>query len=272
MPHDRRQFIKSASAASLLIALHEHVALAQPTTQGSKVAPRTRLRELRLHTTTALDELEHFYADVMGLPTREITRERITIAAGETTLTYLKRPEDEGAPWYHVAFNIPENKIVQARDWQLERTPLANNPRAARHPDHPDIVEFAHWDAHSVFFRDPAGNLLEHIARHTLDCAAPGPFSSRDILCCSEIALVHDQDDIRPPADDVGDALGLTRYRTSSPRFVALGDENGLILNMRKGVSMRGRADVFPTHVVIDSEVPIAHDVPGFPYRIESES
>ncbi len=145
------------------------------------------------------------------------------------------------------------------------------NPNAPRHPDHPDVVHFAHWDAHAVFFRDPAGNILEHIARHTLDNATPGPFSSRDIYCCSEIALVLDEEDLRPPADRIGKEIGVSRYRTSSSSFVALGDENGLVLIMKKGISLRGDADIYPTEVDIDSPAPaFDHSVPGLPYRLTS--
>jgi len=214
--------------------------------------------------------MEHFYAEVLELKVLERDRQHLTVAAGETRLSYYRQPAEEGTPFYHVAFNIPENKIVSARDWQLERTQLDNNPSAPRHPDHSDIVHFAHWDAHAIFFRDPAGNILEHIARHTLDNAALGPFSSRDIYCCSEIALVLDEDDLRPAADRIGEAIGASRYRTSSERFVALGDENGLVLVMKKGVSLRGDADVYPTEVKIDDPAAFDHTVPGMPYHLAS--
>lgn len=267
MTISRRQFVGQTAVVAALMGLHQKISFAGA---GTRLAPRTRLRHLRLHTTTTLEAMEHFYADVLELPIRERARESITIDAGETRLTYQKRPAEEGAPWYHVAFNIPENKIVSAHDWQKERTPLDNNPGAPRHPDHPDIVHFAHWDAHSVFFRDPAGNLLEHIARHTLDYSTPGPFTSSDIRCCSEIAIVLDAEDIRDGADAIGEEVGLGRYRTSSPGFVALGDENGLVLIMRKGVSMRGQAGVFPTNVEIDSPEQVDLEIEGFPYAIAS--
>ncbi|ANM32357.1 hypothetical protein ABI59_19080 [Acidobacteria bacterium Mor1] len=210
-----------------------------------------------------------FYAGVLEFEVLERSRRHLTVAAGETRLRYDYQPAESGSPFYHVAFNIPENKILSARDWQLERTELDPNPNAPRHPDHPDIVHFAQWDAHAVFFRDPAGNILEHIARHTLDNAAAGPFTSRDISCCSEIALVLDADDLRPEADRLGAAIGLPRYRNSSAQFVALGDENGLVLVMKKGVSLRGDADIYPTEVEL-AGADFDHSVPGLPYRLKS--
>ncbi len=263
MTLNRRQFVGQTSAMLALMTLHERISFG---TSGVRLAPQTRLRHLGLDTSTPLDEMEHFYADTLELSIEERSSERLRVRAGETLMTFRKRTAEEEAPWYHVAFNIPENKIVSARDWQKERTPFDNNPGAPRHPDHPDIVHFAHWDAHSVFFRDPAGNLLEHIARHTLDYTEPGPFSSRDIRCCSEIAIVLDAEDIRPEADAIGASIGLSRYRTSNPNFVALGDENGLVLIMRKGVSLRRQANVYPTSVEIDSAESVELEIEGFPY------
>lgn len=267
MAISRRRFLGQASAMAALVGVHRRIAFAKLPT---RLAPRTRLRHLRLHTTTPLAEMAHFYGEVLELPIRERTRRGLTVDAGATRLTFLQRSSEEAAPWYHIAFNIPENKILHARDWQRARTPFDNNVEAPRHPDHPDIVHFAHWDAHAVFFRDPAGNLLEHIARHTLDYTRSGPFTSRDIRCCSEIAIILDAEDLRADADAIGGEIGLTRYRTSSSRFVALGDENGLVLVMRKGVSLRGRADVFPTHIEIDSARPVRLAVEGLPYTITS--
>lgn len=264
MSMNRRRFIQLGSAA-LALSLHPGSAA------GGRVTPRTRLKDLRLRTSASLEEMADFYAGVLELKVLERDRTHLVVAAGETRLSYTRQPAEQGSPFYHVAFNIPENKILAARDWQLERTELDNNPSAPRHPDHPDVVHFAHWDAHSVFFRDPAGNLLEHIARHTLDNAAPGPFSSRDVQCCSEIALVLDAEDLRPEADRIAAAIGVERYRTSSARFVALGDENGLVLVMKKGVSLRGDADVYPTEVELDGPTPgFDHTVPGLPYRLTS--
>ncbi|MEM7585257.1 MAG: hypothetical protein AAF560_17840 [Acidobacteriota bacterium] len=265
MSLNRRRFLQLGSTA-LAISLH-------PISLGAsgRVKPRTRLKDLRLRTATPIDEMADFYAGVLELKVLERDRKHLTVAAGETRLTYTHQSSDEGAPFYHVAFNIPENKILSARDWQLERTELDPNPNAPRHPDHPDIVHFVHWDAHAVFFRDPAGNILEHIARHTLDYTKPGPFSSRDIRCCSEIALVLDAEDLRPEADRIGAAIGVERYRNSSSGFVALGDENGLVLIMRKGVSLRGDADIYPTEVELgSSQQAFDHAIPGLPYRLTS--
>lgn len=266
MELNRRRFLKIGSAAIGLGLLPHRVT----GRSNGRLAPRTRFVELHLRTSTPLEEMEYFYADVLELKLLERDAKHLTVAAGETRLTYHQQSADQGSPFYHVAFNIPENKILDARDWQLERTKLDPNPNAPRHPEHPDIVHFVHWDAHAVFFRDPAGNILEHIARHTLANAAPGPFSSRDITCCSEVALVLDVEDLRPEADRIGRSIGAERYRNSSSQFVALGDENGLVLIMKKGVSLRGDADIYPTEIELNAPAPFDYSVSSLPYRLQS--
>ncbi len=267
MTMERREFLGASSGACAILALHH---AAGPAIAAPRVALRPRLLDLRLNTASSIEEMAEFYAGLMEFPIEARTRDTLVVRAGATRLSFEHVEWDEGRtpPWYHVAFNVPQNQIVSVRDWQLERTPFDNNPEAPRHPDHPDIVHFAHWDAHAVFFRDPAGNMLEHIARHTLDYSRPGRFTSRDIACCSEIALVLNDEDVRPGADSIGEAAGVGRYVSSSSRFVALGDENGLVLIMRRGVSMRGRADVYPTEIETRTDAPFEHEVAGFPFRI----
>ena len=53
--------------------------------------------------------------------------------------------------------------------------PIPERNRAAGLP--PDIVDYSHWNAHSIFFLDPGGNVVEYIARHDLKNGAPGAFS-----------------------------------------------------------------------------------------------
>ena len=100
--------------------------------------------------------MEAFYGGRLGLETRR-SLGRLIITAGDTQIVFS---EDRQAsdPFYHFAFNIPENKIVAAREWQLARSPLLPIPernRAAGLP--PDIVDYSHWNAHSIFFLDPGG-------------------------------------------------------------------------------------------------------------------
>ena len=216
--------------------------------------------------------MQAFYRDRLELRS-ERAGGRLHVDAGDTRLTFLHDPAAQ-APFYHFAFNIPENKIVAARAWQLERSPLIPIPDANRARDlPPDIVDYSHWNAHSVFFLDPGGNVVEYIARHDLKNAAPGGFSSRDILGTTEIALIVD--DVLATVASLAPALGVEVYRGSSADFTALGDELGLVLVMRRGrilnfnrASQEKAARVYPTvvHVRGASGGPLR--VEGFPYEI----
>ena len=268
---NRREFLKSTAASALFAALHPLSALATPAT---KYLPRPESEQgpfilsLHLRTSTPLTKMKEFYEKVLGLPILSEDSRQITIGGGGTPITFELTGPESGDPWYHVAFNIPENKVRSARNWQIERTPLDPNPSAPRDPDNypRDVVHFRNWNAHSVFFRDPAGNLLEYIGRHDLRNSAPGPFSSDDILYASEIVFVVE--DVPAAAMEMKKALGLSQYRQNSPRFEAIGDAHGLLLVMKRGVSLRGKAGVFPTVANIRAAKPTDYAVRNFPYQI----
>ncbi len=83
MRMDRRRFLKLGSAA-LAVALEPSGASAA---EGGLVTPRTRLKDLRLWTSVPLDEMEHFYAEVLELKVLERDQRHLTVAAGETRLS-----------------------------------------------------------------------------------------------------------------------------------------------------------------------------------------
>jgi catechol-2,3-dioxygenase len=215
--------------------------------------------------------MEAFYARGLGLRLIARSGSRISFAAGRSTLTFACG--EDGHPFYHFAFNIPENKIAAARTWQLERSPLLPIPPDLRDPAYPiEVVDYRHWNAHSIFFFDPARNVVEYIARHDLKNAAPGPFGPADILYASEIGFIVD--DVAAASSVVREGAGVEQYRSGSDQFMALGDEQGLLLVMRRGRPLDFRrentaraAAVYPTRAVVRGlQRPIS--LPGFPYEI----
>lgn len=234
---------------------------------------RPRLKRLELATAAPLAEMRRFYGEFLGLPILDESRDRLTVAGGETPITFVPAPEGFPDPFYHFAFNIPENKILTARDWQLERTPIEAPGPNLQDPDMPpEVVHFRHWDAHSIFFWDPGGNIVEYIARHTLDNPAPGEFSSRDILYASEIAFVTD--DTAALADQLCDGFALDPYGDGGDAFRAVGDELGLLLVMLRGRQMgwaNGRPiDVAPAKVEIRAERSAELQPEPYPYQVGS--
>ena len=281
-PLDRRQLLARLTASTLILGAHDANALGGGD-PGSEPAPRPsaqteegRIVALRLLTATPLDEMRAFYGGTLGLPVRTRGEHELVVVTGASEVTFVRVDDSNGAPFYHFAFNIPENKILAARAWQLERGELFITPPQLRDPAFPDDVRhFRSWNAHSVFFWDPAGNVLEYIARHDLGNAAGGGFSQADILYASEIGFVVD--DVAAAAAKLQSALALSQYRNAGENFCATGDELGLVLLFKRGRQigdvLRDRpaaVEVFKTRAEIRSSR--AHRFDGYPYEIATAS
>jgi catechol-2,3-dioxygenase len=258
----RRAFIGLTASATALAVLESHYGLALPL-HPAEPGTVVRITALRLLTASPLQEMKDFYQNVIGFTIENEKTNELTVVAGATRITFVKTTE--GRPFYHFAFNIPENKIDLAFEWQRVKTPIVR-------PSDNRVVHFAHWNAHSIFFLDPAGNLVEYIARHDLKNPAPGKFSVNDILYASEIAFIVD--DVNATGTTVQQALDLTAYRPATDGFWPIGDEHGLLLMIRKGrvwashPNQINKTDVFPTTVHIRSNQKNPLTLEGFPYEV----
>ena len=263
-------------AASTFVAAHFGW-LEAASRGGSTIASgeaAIRIRSLDLLTSAPLTSMRDFYSRTLGLRVLEETSGHLTLAGGSTRLTFRPAGRDHANPFYHFAFNIPENKILQALAWQKKRSPLMPIPARLRDPRLPEeIVDFRHWNAHSVFFFDPGGNVVEYIARHDLKNARPGDFGPDDILYASEIAFVVD--DVKVGSSSLKPVAGVEQYRGADDQFVALGDEMGLLLVMKRGrvlnfdpTSTEKAAAVFPTLASVTGPQPAQYNWPGFPYTV----
>jgi catechol-2,3-dioxygenase len=277
---DRRRFLSWSSAAGAFLA-------ASGCTPGEEAQPqsspaqrekaRPRIVSLQLLSAAALAKMKEFYHQSLGLRIVDEQPDRLTIAAGQTPLTFVKAGPDDGKPFYHFAFNIPENKIAAAWRWQKKRTALLPIPARLRDPEYPDdVVNYSHWNAHSVFFFDPAGNVVEYIARHDLKNAATGEFGSEDILYASEIAWVVD--DVAKASAQLKEVVGVEQYRGGSDQFTALGDEHGLLLVMKRGrvisfdAAEKKAVTVFRTAASVRGVQRTKYLMPGFPYEVSVEA
>lgn len=278
---DRRRFLQWTCTSGAFFAAHGFGMAQQATDSADSPgspgrADRNRIRRLRLVSAAPIAEMAAFYRDKLGLNVTASSPEECIVDAGQTRITFVKKAEPAKMPFYHFAFNIPENKIVAAHRWQSERTPLLPIParlREARFPD--EVVNYAHWNAHSIFFFDPSYNVVEYIARHDLANAAPGGFTSDDILYASEIAFVTD--DVSATSEKLRQIAGTGNFRGASDQFAAVGDELGLLLVMKRGrvISFESpvtkAVDVFPTAATIRAEKPGEHSFADFPYEVVAE-
>jgi catechol 2,3-dioxygenase-like lactoylglutathione lyase family enzyme len=254
----RRELL--AGLTSSVLAAHVFADMGG-TGAGAKEKPsRFLIRELRL-ATHLLPEMTRFYRDAIGFAVVAESRDAVTLAAGASLLTF-ERAADGSRPFYHFAFNIPENKIEGARAWLGRRATLLLDWRSGD-----DVTFFPNWNAHAVYCHDPAGNLVELIARHTLANTAPGEFSLADVLYASEIGLVPP--DPAPVFAEIRRHFGLMPY-LDSPTF--LGDESGLIIVFGQDwkwlPERRVSGIVCPTEIVLRHFGPSRLDLSGLPFAL----
>ncbi len=158
-----------------------------------------KITRLELPTKDLLVQKE-YYAEVLGLTVKTSASE-LKVQAGETELVFIQSDNDFcGA--YHFAFNIPENRFNEAKAWIASCQPLLWDVEGN------DEFVSKTWNSHSVYFKDAAGNVLEFIARHTMQNAVSGDFNASQILNISEIGLPSE--DVVGWANDLCKTLGMS--------------------------------------------------------------
>ncbi len=231
----RRNFLRASAlgavASPLLLGSAKGFAV-ESNRQDEVATPNHRIQEMSLLTAVPLKEMAAFYKDVLDMNV-QLTEEQLVVEAGATQIIFT--PVSDGTrPYYHFAFNIPENKILSARKWLGERTKLSVTPAHGREKDMPnDVMPFNHWNSHSLFFWDPAGNILELICRHDLKNGTKGEFQSDEIFYASEIGFVTE--DVNLLAGNIRSTFQLDQYGGGGSSFRAIGDETGLLICFKRG-------------------------------------
>ncbi|WP_101842748.1 VOC family protein [Halobacillus sp. Marseille-P3879] len=131
--------------------------------------------------TKDLQVMRSFYTETLGMSLEEENRDSFQISAGSSQLEFTSNNvKDE--PCYHFAFNIPSNKFKEAKAWVNTRVEINCE-------EGEDEAYFSHMNAHSLYFYDPAGNIVEFISRHSTSPASEAPFTIESILNISEVGL-----------------------------------------------------------------------------------
>jgi hypothetical protein len=126
-------------------------------------------------------ELETFYSGILGIPASDAGHR---IGKSELVFTGVA-----AMPYYHYAMLVPCNRFDAAQAWLDQRVHLLPVDRAGG-----TVSYFNFWDAHSVYFHDPAANIVEFIAHAGVGASeASGEFSAEELLQLSEIGLVGDK-------------------------------------------------------------------------------
>jgi catechol-2,3-dioxygenase len=203
-----------------------------------------RISEVRLPAAD-LEPLRYFYVGRLELPLAARRDDAFCVEAGATRLWFEQGPETSS----HFAFNVPPDRFEDAKAWAGERAELL------RGPDGGDEFDFSAWDARAAYFIDPAGNVVELIARNRLAGALDAPPAPGPIAEVSEIGV---------PVADVGDAvaaleseLGVDHFDGDRESFSAVGDDRGLFIVVPVG---RGW---FPVPERVAGDAPLEVEVRG---------
>ena len=125
---------------------------------------------------------KRFYETTLKFPFISITHDRFTFKAGQTTVTFVKAPFAV-QPFYHFAFDIPANQFEEAKAWTKEKITLSQEQAD-------DEVYFSGIDAKSIYFEDPAGNIVEFICRFTDAKRSNQRFTVASLQKMSEMSIV----------------------------------------------------------------------------------
>ena len=186
--------------------------------------------ELYTHDLTAL---HYFYEHKLGMVVTA-TKQEIDIKAGSTRLIF--RETQEGRPYYHFAFNVIPNTFKSIPAWLQGRAEIIKW-------EGKEVVDFPDWNAQSIYFLDPVGNIVEFIARYDLPEGSHTEFHESAILNVSEVGLVAD-----PVVDTralLEDKYGLPVFHRQQPtnEFSPMGDDEGLFILVTE------HRNWFPTNV-----------------------
>jgi catechol 2,3-dioxygenase-like lactoylglutathione lyase family enzyme len=220
-----------------------------------------KIKEIQLFANN-IESLKHFYSEIMGLPVSCSTNISVTFQAGASLLTFTES-EAPVHPYYHFAFNISENKKDKSIHW-LKARGIGLNLIEGKEDYHS-----LSWNAHSIYFYDPAGNIVEFIARHSLENHSDGDFTSSDILNISEIGFA---------VEDVGKVVEYLQsyykeqiYISSNSMFAPIGDEEGLLILSslkRNWLGSNKKVEISPLEIIISGERNEESSLLHYPYKI----
>ena len=185
------------------------------------------IRELTIKTSN-LQELYEFYAEVLSLEVEDESPNdgQLIINVGNSVLIFEESNSIRN-PVYHFAFNIPSNKIEEAHEWLKDKVNLI-----WLSDYNSNIAEFKGWKARSLYFYDPAGNIVEFIARTDLNDHSSAPFSELQIRNISEVGIVFPSNSYGDHVKDLLGKFGLSWFGKQPPmeQFCAVGDDEGLFI------------------------------------------
>lgn len=260
---ERRKFLRNTISFTALIAFHFKAQALSSKQPKLNTTGGCRFKEITLYT-SQLDDQFDFYSTVLGFPVISKDDTQFTLRIGESTLQF-KAVVDGTEPFYHYAINIPSNKYNKAIKWLAKKTPLLSDAGGDG-----ELFYFDFWDAHAMYFKDPAGNIGELIARHTLKNDKDGEFGISDLLYISEIGTP-----VENPADLAAELKAAYDLNTFGGTMF-IGDEMGLFvvppIDRLWYPENSQKAAIYPTDIYITDKGKKEFQYKNYPYKIKQKS
>jgi catechol-2,3-dioxygenase len=189
-----------------------------------------------------LEQNRFFWETLLGFTVVDSPNpSQYTLQVGNTLLTFRPSnlPPDLEAtffPQYHFTISIPTNQIEACLEWILSRkafNPDVNPNEEVTIPlwkdylDGAEIVRRNLYNSQSVFIQDPAGNVVELLARHDKPEIRDGAFNKDMFIGISEVGIVTR--DIRKTATLLKETFGADEVQGSSNSFKPIGGATGLL-------------------------------------------
>ncbi|MEJ9228003.1 VOC family protein [Peribacillus butanolivorans] len=203
-------------------------------------------------------EMKKFYVELLNAKLLDESHHGFTIKAGASELAFTET-KNGSKPFYHFAFNIPSNQFQEAKQWIKARTSLNTE-------DGDDEVYFSHLNAHSLYFTDPTGNIVEFIARHSIAPESEVPFSMDSLLNIGEINLTTTKiDAIGQQLIDFG--ISPRDNGTLNPNGISFMGSNGVFILLskpgRRWFFSDRAAEIHPLTIEVDPGKTIHQDENG---------
>ncbi|GHF34217.1 catechol 2,3-dioxygenase-like lactoylglutathione lyase family enzyme [Deinococcus metalli] len=167
-----------------------------------------------------------FYAGTLGLNLLEDTPQHVTVQVGASRVTFVHDPAH--AAFSHFALDIPRTLVDGAQAWLGARVLLLADAdgRTCFGPN-------ARWNTTNVYFDDPAGNIVEFIARHDRPHDHAGFFGPQHVLHLSEYGVVVR--DVPAAVRRLGEERGIFPFNGQSDTFTAVGSHDGMLIVVPAG-------------------------------------
>uniref|UniRef100_A0A914C2R7 Glyoxalase domain-containing protein 4 n=1 Tax=Acrobeloides nanus TaxID=290746 RepID=A0A914C2R7_9BILA len=217
-----------------------------------------RLKTIRL-LCDSISKQKYFYTNKLGLKLVNQNEQFFAVQAGGTLLEFEHQPGFIKQGYYHFAFNIVPTLLEAAVIHFLgpRNIPVLKNKNDT-------YTDFPDWNAKSVYFIDAEENILEFIARYNLDEPThDATFNIEHIKCISEIGIAVKE--TQNFAETVKKQMDVQIWRDYGETFKAIGDEHGLLLDVKEGRAWLPTIDHFNGH--LPTEVTIEGPGKNFTYE-----